>query len=62
MQTYLSGEDIVGDPLHEISTVLVLHILHLLLDLFHRHLASEVRSDLNDHLVSADNASRGNSR
>jgi len=42
----LSGDDIVGDPLDEVSRVLALDILHLLLNLLHRDLATEDSSDL----------------
>ena len=37
----LRGEDVVGNPLDEVSRVLVLDVLHLLLDLLHRDLATE---------------------
>ncbi|CAO2595735.1 hypothetical protein LEMLEM_LOCUS8288, partial [Lemmus lemmus] len=33
--------DVVGDPLHEVAAVLVLHIEHLLVHLFHGHAATE---------------------
>jgi hypothetical protein len=42
----LRSEDIVGDPLDEICRVLALDVLHLLLDLLHRYLATEDGSDL----------------
>ena len=37
----LRGEDVVGNPLDEVRRVLVLNVLHLLLDLLHRNLATE---------------------
>ena len=37
----LRGEDVVRDPLDEVRRVLVLHVLHLLFDLLHRHLSTE---------------------
>lgn len=42
----LSGENIVGNPLDEVSGVLVLHVLHLLLDLLHGDPATEDGRDL----------------
>ena len=42
----LSGEDVVGNPLDEVGRVLVLDVLHLLLDLLHRNLATEDGGDL----------------
>lgn len=42
----LSGEDIVGNPLHEVCRVLVLNVLHLLLNLLHRHLSTEDSGNL----------------
>lgn len=41
----LRREDVVWDPLHEVGAVLVLDDLHLILDLLHRDLATEVGSD-----------------
>ena len=41
----LSGEDVVRDPLDEVRRVLVLDVLHLLLDLLHRDLATEDSRD-----------------
>ena len=35
------GLDVVGDPLDEVRRVLVLHVEHLLVDLFGRHSSSE---------------------
>merc|ERR1719421_2119309 len=35
--------DVVGDPLHEVGAVLVLHVEHLLVDLLGRHTATEQR-------------------
>ncbi|KNE65623.1 hypothetical protein AMAG_19190 [Allomyces macrogynus ATCC 38327] len=37
--------DIVRDPLNEVGRVLVLHVEHLLVDLLHRHAATEHDSD-----------------
>mmetsp|Transcript_29892 Transcript_29892/g.94222 ORF Transcript_29892/g.94222 Transcript_29892/m.94222 type:complete len:289 (+) Transcript_29892:196-1062(+) len=37
------GLDVVGDPLHEVGTVLVLHIEHLLVHLLGGHTAAEKR-------------------
>lgn len=42
----VSRLDVVGDPLDEVGRVLGLDVLHLLLDLLHRDLASEVGSNL----------------
>merc|ERR550537_1965953 len=36
-----SGLDIVGDPLHKVGRVLVLHVQHLLVDLLGRHTSTE---------------------
>merc|ERR1711939_600689 len=36
-----SGLDIVGNPLHEVGRVLVLHVQHLLVDLLGRHTSTE---------------------
>ena len=36
-----SSLDVVGDPLHEVRAVLVLHVQHLLVDLLHGHAAAE---------------------
>ena len=41
----LGGEHVVGDPLDEVCRVLVLNILHLLLNLLHRDLATEDSSN-----------------
>ena len=35
------GLHVVGDPLHEVASVLVLNVSHLVLNLFHADLASE---------------------
>eukprot|EP00967_Tisochrysis_lutea_P103247 scaffold155771_cov15-Tisochrysis_lutea.AAC.1 len=35
--------DVVGDPLHEVGAVLVLHVEHLLIDLLGGHAAAELR-------------------
>lgn len=37
----LRGENVVGNPLDEVSRVLVLDVLHLFLDFFHRDLATK---------------------
>lgn len=42
----LSGQDVVGDPLDEVGRVLILDVLHLLLDLFHRDFTTEDSSNL----------------
>ena len=42
----LSREDVVGDPLDEVRAVLVLHVLHLLLDLLHGDTTPEDGSNL----------------
>lgn len=42
----VGGEDVVGDPLDEVSGVLVLDVLHLLLDLPHGDLSTEDSSNL----------------
>jgi hypothetical protein len=42
----VSGLDVVRDPLDKVGRVLGLDVLHLLLDLFHGDLASEVGGDL----------------
>lgn len=42
----LCRQHVVRDPLHEVRRVLVLHVLHLLLNLLHRDLATEDGSDL----------------
>ena len=39
------GLDVVGDPLHEVTAVLVLHVLDLLLHLLHGHAAAEYGGD-----------------
>ena len=36
-----AGHHVVGDPLNEVAAVLVLNVQHLLVDLLHRHAASE---------------------
>ncbi len=36
-----AGLDVVGDPLHEVGRVLVLHVDHLLVHLLGAHLAAE---------------------
>jgi hypothetical protein len=41
----LRREHVVRDPLHEVGRILVLHVLHLFLDLLHRHLAAEDGGD-----------------
>jgi len=41
----LGSEDVVGNPLHKVCRVLVLNVLHLLLNLLHRHLSTENGSD-----------------
>ena len=41
----LSGQHVVGDPLDEVSRVLVLDVLHLLLDLLHGNLTTEDSSN-----------------
>merc|ERR1719320_925218 len=47
-----SSLHIVGDPLHEICRVLVLHVQHLLVHLLHGHPAPEHRGNYNIHHVS----------
>lgn len=42
----LSGQNVVGNPLHEVGGILVLHGLHLLLDFLHADLSAEDSSDL----------------
>lgn len=41
----MSSLDVVGDPLDEVLVVLRLHGDHLLLNLLHRDLSSEVSGD-----------------
>ena len=40
-----SSLDVVGDPLHEVTAVLVLDVKHLLIHFLHGHAASEHGSD-----------------
>jgi hypothetical protein len=42
----VSGLDVVRDPLDKVSRVLGLNVLHLIVDLPHRNLSSEVGGDL----------------
>lgn len=42
----LSSEHVIGDPFNKVSRVLVLHILHLFLDVLHSDFATEYSSNL----------------
>ena len=41
-----AGHHVVGNPFHKVAAVLVLNVQHLLVDLLHRHAATENGSNL----------------
>jgi hypothetical protein len=48
----LCSKHVVGNPLDEVSRVLVLHVLHLLLDFFHGNFSAEDGRDLCEYVSS----------
>lgn len=49
----LGSEDVIGDPFHKVSRVLVLDVLHLLFDFLHRYFATEDGSDLVNKMLKS---------
>lgn len=54
----LRGEDVVGNPLDEVGSVLVLDVLHLLLDFLHGDFATEHCGDLCEIDIESDYGSK----